>query len=119
RALRAGMFAMFRAASGSDRVAGVATVVYMLNPNFTFFDGQFAYETLALALVPLLFVGVSMLSRRRAAGPGSWIAVLGILATIIVTHHVTSFALLGMLATWLVIRLLNRRRDRTPIRPLV
>jgi Family of unknown function (DUF6541) len=112
-----GLFGLYRAATDSDRVAGMATVTYMLNPNFMFFDAQFAYETLALALLPALLLGVAMLGRRRRRSR-LWLGVFAILATIVVTHHVTAFAAAGLLLAWLALRVLLGRRDRMAILPL-
>ena len=45
-----GIFVLVEAVSGSSRAAGIAALVYAANPNFVFFDAQFAYESLALPL---------------------------------------------------------------------
>ena len=43
------LYLIFEAISRSRRVAGLATVIYMTNPNFLFFGAAFKYETIALA----------------------------------------------------------------------
>jgi hypothetical protein len=81
--------------SRSPRVAGIAAVLYMANPNFVFFDAQFAYESLAL---PLAVFVIYCVIRRQAEAHGAFylgltlIALLGLMA-VVVTHHLTSYAL--------------------------
>ena len=43
------VFGLLLHASRSERVASIAALVYIANPNFLFFDAQFSYESLALA----------------------------------------------------------------------
>lgn len=82
----------------SARVAGLAVLLYMTNPNFLFFDAQFAYESLGLPLAALVLFTVE---RRLRARDGSWLGlnltlVLGI-GAVVVTHHLTSYALAAFL----------------------
>lgn len=99
------LFLFFEEVSGSDRVAGIASLLYMANPSFTFFDASFSYETMALALAMLTLYVTARLSRtgarRRLAGAAVCIG-LTITATA-VTHHVTSYALIGFLLLWTVV----------------
>ena len=89
----------------SARIAGIAAMLYMANPHFLFFDAQFAYESLALPLA--LFVLFTLVryetltvkSERRWTMITAW-AVLG---AVILTHHVTSFILVGLLILWTVV----------------
>jgi hypothetical protein len=41
------LYMTYQLASGSHRLAAIASVVYMANPNYLFFDAQFSYESLA------------------------------------------------------------------------
>ena len=99
------VYLLYRAASGSVRVAGVATVVYATNPTFLFFDGQFSYESLAIGLAPVVLLA---LARLRPSG-GIPIAIL-VAAGVVATHHLTSYALCGVLVLWLVVSMVARRR---------
>jgi hypothetical protein len=91
------LYLLFETLSGSATVAGLAAAVYVANSNFLFFDAQFSYESLAL---PLLVTVVFAFARWRLSNrPWRWAAVIGILTlAITVTHHVTSYALCGVLA---------------------
>ena len=53
--LALGLFLLYEAITGSGRIAGLASLVYMANPSFVFFSAQYGYETFALpfAVLPL------------------------------------------------------------------
>ncbi|HUC06917.1 MAG TPA: hypothetical protein VMR96_02415, partial [Solirubrobacterales bacterium] len=61
--LMASLFLILQRASGSARVAGIAIVVYVCNPSILYFDSQFGYESLALAIA-----GGFLLVVMRGAG---------------------------------------------------
>ena len=44
------LFLFLERAAGSARAAGIAIAVYACNPSFLYFDSQFGYESLALAI---------------------------------------------------------------------
>jgi hypothetical protein len=108
--LMAALFLLFDRVSGSARTAGLAVAIYAGNFNFLYWGAQFSYESLALPI----FVVVLMAIAERGATPRDWARdwavpiVLGISA-IVVTHHLTSYALAAFiagltLAYWLVRR---------------
>jgi Gpi18-like mannosyltransferase len=44
------LFLFYEQVTRSSRMAGMATLIYMANPHFLFFDAIYSYETLALPL---------------------------------------------------------------------
>jgi hypothetical protein len=107
-----GVFLFCEFAARSARIAGIATFVYMANPNFVFFDAQFAYETLALGLtaIALYLTAISGGSWRRGA-----LAAIMTAAAVIATHHITTYNLIGFLVIWTITwRLFGRTADRGP-----
>jgi hypothetical protein len=98
-ALVVAMFFLFVRLSGSARIAGLGVAIYAGNFNFLFWGAQYSYESLAL---PLLVVIMLALAEREAA-PRQWARewavpiVLGTLA-IVITHHLTSYALVVFIA---------------------
>ncbi len=83
--------------TGSSRGAGAASLIYAANPMFLFWSSSFAYEDLAL---PLAAFVVWWISRTRALHDrlaAQAITVVAIVA-VTVTHHVSAFALAGILA---------------------
>lgn len=103
------LYLFFEQVGRSARIGGIATVLYMVNPKFIFFDAQFAYESLALPLTALLLF--LLVRRGRASGTerlGLTLAALPILGMLVITHHLTSFAVVGFLLLWSVVALLTR-----------
>jgi hypothetical protein len=96
------MFFLFGRVSGSARVAGIGVAIYAGNFNFLYWGAQFSYESLSLPIfvfVLMAFAERDASSRKQAREWGVPI-VLGISA-IVVTHHLTSYAValfLGALA---------------------
>lgn len=108
--MMAALFLLFSRVSGSARTAGIAVAIYAGNFNFLYWAAQFSYESLSLPL----FVVVLMAFAERDTVPREWARtwavpiVLGISA-IVITHHLTSYALAAFLAGlalayWLVKR---------------
>ena len=98
------LFLLFARISGSTRLAGLGVVLYAGNSNFLYFGAQYAYESLAL---PLLVVVLAAIAEREAAPASrlrSWAVpiLLGIMA-IVVTHHLTSYALVVVLVALAVV----------------
>lgn len=103
------LFLFIERVSGSGRVAGVATLVYMANPSFLFFDAQYAYESLALALA--LFTITCVLMREQGSRGGAvslTLAFLLGLAAVIVTHHITAILVAAFLGVWALVSVLPR-----------
>jgi hypothetical protein len=98
------LFLFYELATKSARIAGLATLIYMTNPNYVFFGSQFAYETLSL---PLMALGFFVALRREYVGDGSTrthtILLFMAFGSIIITHHLTTYALLGFLVFWTLV----------------
>jgi hypothetical protein len=116
--LTLGIYIFFEVAGRSPRLAGLAAVLYMANPNFIFFGAQVAYESLALPLAVMVLLIAAARSGIAAFGDPAdrplrrgltFMAILAI-AAIATTHHVTSIALAGFLTAWSVVAYLTRRR---------
>lgn len=63
------LFALNEELFQSPRTASIATVFYMINPHYIFFDTQYAYESLALPMALILFLIVApyqQVSQRMA-----------------------------------------------------
>lgn len=104
------LYLLFERISKSGWLASLATLIYATNPNFVFFDSDFAYESLAL---PLAFFVLFLVARGQQLAVRERIGItvvitLGI-AAVAVTHHVTSFILTGELITLAIIALIMRR----------
>jgi hypothetical protein len=97
--------------SGSSRAAGLGALIYTANPNFVFFDAQWAYESFALPLAMLAVCLAAHAGNSRSRGAG----VLVLIAAVAVTHPVTSglLALFFLMWAWLS---RGERENRLPVR---
>lgn len=111
------LFLLFENVSGSSRIAGFAALIYTAHPNFIFFNGQYAYESLALPLAVFSIASVTRWSLGEDKSMRSaWalVALLGISA-VAVTHHVTMYVLtVFFLVVSLVHAIIGRRRAANP-----
>ena len=111
--------------TNSARAAGIATVLYMANPAFLFFDADFSYESFALPLA--IFVLFAMALRdsrppgRSSRHRGLILAICLGLGAVVITHHVTSYALVAFLvlwtATWAVTYFYQRPTQKDHVSP--
>jgi hypothetical protein len=111
------LFLFLERVTRSARAAGIGVAVYACNPSFLYFDSQFAYESLALPIaLAMLLVAVHWsepATRLRGSAVGGLVGALAILAaTLTVTHHMTSYALLAFLIAWTALTALADRRTR-------
>lgn len=95
------LFYFFEQLSGSPRLAGVAALIYMCNPTFMYFSSQYAYESLSLPVAALVLYAAA----RRNNTVGSERFLLSLTAvggtlTVVMSHHLTSYALAGFLLLW-------------------
>ncbi len=109
------LYLFYEQVGRSARVAGVATLLYMANPNFIFWSAQFSYESLALPLGVLVLLAIV---RREAAADdrarrGLTVTALLLSMTIVITHHLSSYALVAFL--WAVFAVSRLRHARARI----
>jgi hypothetical protein len=98
------IYLFYEQISGSARTGGLAAAIYTTNTHFVIFDGQFAYESLALAIA---LTTIFALVRRQRTGDGTkaglhLVVVLGLWA-LVATHHATSYMIAIFLVAWMVI----------------
>jgi len=95
-----GFYLFVEQVSGSMRAAGVATLLYMGQPNFLYWSSQFSYESLSF---PLLLWVLFVAARRETDNDNhlglTLLALLGISA-VVITHHLSSYFLAAFLILW-------------------
>jgi hypothetical protein len=94
-----GVFVLVERITASSRAAGVGALLYSINPAFMFFDAQFSYESLSIVYAVWILVCVVGFQKTGAgAHRSAWFVLALVLgAACIVTHHVTSYALVVVL----------------------
>jgi hypothetical protein len=95
-----GVAALVRGLGRSEVEATVAAFVYALNPSYMYFDTQFSYESLAVAFIPWALLsavraGLAVDPKERRLAMG---VALALIATVTVTHHLSTLALAGFLS---------------------
>jgi hypothetical protein len=99
------LFVFLERATRSSRAAGIGVAVYACNPSFLYFDSQFGYESIALAIAAVLLLATLRWTEPDSPGR-SWnanglVTAMAILAaTLAITHHMTAYATTGFLALW-------------------
>ena len=109
------LFLLYETVTGSSRIAGLAAALYAASPHFMFFIADYSYESLALPMAVLALAAA--LRSRPASGSVNrpWlIAALVLTAGVVVTHHMTSYALIVTLLAICLMPLpwLHRRTPR-------
>ncbi len=97
------LFMLYELVTVSARMAGIATLLYMTNPHFLFFDAAFGYESLALPLAALMLFAMLLHTKSNSNYRRISFTGLIILGAITVTHHMTDFILDSLLILWTII----------------
>ena len=108
------LFLLFGRISGSSRVAGLGVAFYVGNSNFLLWSAQFSYESLALPLLVVVLVAVAQRDTPDRSEARAWAVpiILGT-AAVVVTHHLTAYALTIILIALSLVHLVMGRRTRT------
>ncbi len=97
------LYMFYEQVTMSSRVAGIATMIYMTNPHFLFFDAIFSYETLALPIATFMLY---ILARYDGMCNNNyrWMLFIAWVALVALTtiHHMTDYVFDGFLALWTV-----------------
>jgi hypothetical protein len=97
------LFMLYEQVTKSARIAGIATLLYMTNPHFLFFDAAFSYESLALPLAALMLFTMLLHEKLNSNFVRVALTAWIILGAITFTHHMTDFVLDGLLILWTVL----------------
>lgn len=118
-----GMYLLFEDLSNSGRVASIASLLYMTCPHYQFFDAMFSYQSIALGFA---FVALYLVSSSDKGGDGARVPRRIVLYTciglVVMSHHITSYALLTLLATWVAVAWVGKGRGwgaYSPVGPLL
>lgn len=107
-----GVFVLVRRVVASPVVAGLAGLLWCIAPGAMFFNSQFAYQS--LAIVAFVWVAAALAEAQAASGCArwAWTALSSLLVVeVVVTHHLTSYALVGLLAAFAVASVALARRE--------
>ena len=94
----AALYTLFRLVGGTSRIGLAAITIYAANPHYQIFDSIFGYQTLALTFFALALLAVYKATRPGTSRPRViifWVLAAVFAAATTVTHHITSYALVG------------------------
>lgn len=110
--LAVAIFVVFERVTGSARIAGVAALLYSAHSNYVFWSAQYSYESLSVPLMAIAILCVAARAPQASERSAQWSALGCIMAVAVaITHHLTSYALVVLLWTQV---LLARRFGRRP-----
>jgi hypothetical protein len=96
--LMGALFLLFLRVGGSARVAGLAAAIYTCNFNFLFWGAQYSYESLALPLLLMIMMALAEREAVRREALRAWaVPIVVAIAAVMVTHHLTSYAVIAVL----------------------
>ena len=88
-----------------------AVVLFAANPAFFYFDAQFSYETLGIAFYTVILLSCIRIATSLARLPWAEICLIGLLtATLVITHHMTSYLLAATLVALAIVYAVLCRR---------
>ncbi len=92
------VFLCYERISGSARIAGIGSLLYVAYPNSLYWSTQFSYESLALPLsIVVILILIRGSSENRAVRLSYQILCVLLIEAIVVTHHVSSYVLVVFL----------------------
>lgn len=97
------IYLLYEHITRSSRMAGIATLIYMLNSHFIFFDTIYNYETLALPLA--LFMLYILARYAKSDQNHRWVVATAwlVLLAVTITHHMTDYFFDGLLLLWAIV----------------
>jgi hypothetical protein len=103
------LFLFFQTITASSRIAALACFIYMSNSSFLIFHASFAYESLAIALIALVFLAMAF-AHSDVRSRRIYFSVLAVpfLLALATTHHATALIGTLLLVALAVLILLNR-----------
>jgi hypothetical protein len=104
------LFLIVERLARSHRVAAAASLIYVANPQFLFFNSQYSYQTLALPLCFAFVYLVVKLERMRSSV--AWPCLLAGAIAIAACHHLTAAGLVALLGFWSVVCAFQGHRPR-------
>ena len=104
--LMVALFLLYETITDSGRVAALAAALYAASPHYLFFIADYSYESLALPLAILALAAALRARPPSGAGSRAWLIVALLLtAGVVITHHMTSYALIVTLLAICVVPL--------------
>ncbi len=100
----------------NHRIAALAVVIYATESHYQFFDSYFIYQTIAIPFLVLALLATARMIRSKGRSSVAWgLVAISCGAVTAVSHHVTSYILIGMLLCFAIAELWRARPGKTGI----
>lgn len=106
------LFAFYDRLSGSARLAGIASLIYMGNSGYILFNSQFAYESLAVVFMAVAMLAEIEADARRASLWRTVAMTFPLLCAVAVTHHITGYFIALFFCSLVLLTICSRRPQR-------
>jgi len=114
------VFLLFERVTGSRRAAGIGVLVYASAPNFLYFTAEVSYESYALPIAAAAVYAIVSWSRNASGRRIPWaVAATIFIATVVISHHMTSYALAVFLAALFLAERLTRAPWKRSVLPFL
>jgi len=109
---------LFERLTQSPQAAALGSLAYISAPNFLFFTAQANYESLALPMVVVAAATVAICVENQSDRRRPWALAASLtIAAVVVTHHMSSYALIALLLAWWAVHLILRHEWETSPSP--
>jgi hypothetical protein len=93
--------------SGSVILGCMAALIYATNPQYTYFNSQYSYQSIAL---PLCFFCVYVFTMgKKKQGPLAVVPSAAVILAVAASHHLSSLALIVVLWVWYLFTRITKR----------
>jgi len=104
---------LYKQISGSERLAGIACLFYMGSTVWIMFESQFAYETIAYALMAAVLSAAAKLDAGHSTSWRLLTASIPVICVLALTHHMTCYFTALFLCAGAALHLLGRGAGQT------
>ena len=92
------VFLCYEHISGSARIAGIGSLLYVAYPNSLYWSTQFSYESLALPLsIVVILILIRGSEENRTRRLSYQVLCVLLIGAVVITHHVSSYVLAAFL----------------------
>lgn len=109
-----GLFHFYERIGNSAHIAGIAVMIYMTNPHFQFLLGVFSYQGMAIGPFALVLgVAAFWAHSDKMHYLRFKFILLASIPLVVVTHHITSYAMVGFMLGWTTLAVIMKRVNPT------
>jgi hypothetical protein len=111
---------LFDVVGVSQRLTGIASLIYMCNPHYQFINSFFGYQALGVAFMTMVLWAIAKLDTKKTLNSETQrftikLVYVVILMSLTITHHLTNYITIVVLALWAVVSIIKKRFFKIPL----